>query len=357
MPDPVEFTPNWVSAPGDTINDLLTERGIAVAEFANRMCEPLDRTTDLLQGRASVTIRVARQLEAVLGASVEFWMSRDFQYRQGVARLRATGQEWLKELPLGDLFKFGWIAPVKPADEVAACLDFFAVPSIHAWREKYALALAMAAYRTSAKFDSRPAAVAAWLRKGEIEAANIRCKPWDVEKFREALIEIRSLTREKDPARFLPKLTELCASCGVAVVVVRAPNGCRASGAARFLSEKKALIQLSFRHLSDDQFWFTFFHEAGHIVLHGHEKLFLEGFEGMSAQEESEANQFAEETLIPPQFREDVLKLRSRDTLDVIKLARKLGIGPGIVVGQLQHHRKIPPDHLNKLKRRFTWTD
>lgn len=357
MPNTTEFTPNWVSAPGDTINDLLDERGIAVAEFAERMGQSVGLATDLLQGRASVTIRVARRLEAVLGASVEFWMSRDFQYRQGVARLRATGQEWLKELPVGDLVKFGWIAPVNPAEEVAACLDFFAVPTIPAWREKYATALAMAAYRTSPKFDSQPAAVAAWLRKGEIEAATIRCKTWNAEKFKGALVEIRSLTREKDPARFLPKLTELCASCGVAVVVVRAPNGCMASGAARFLSEKKALIQLSFRHLSDDQFWFTFFHEAGHILLHGHEKLFLDGLDGMSAEEESEANLFAEKTLIPPQFQESVLRLRSSDTFEVVRLARKLGISPGIIVGQLQHHQKVPRDRLNRLKRRFEWSD
>jgi len=92
MPETVEFTPNWISPPGDTISDLLKERGIAVAEFAAQLGQPVESASDLLQGREIVTLKVARKLEAVLGPSVEFWMARDYQYRQGVERLRATGR-------------------------------------------------------------------------------------------------------------------------------------------------------------------------------------------------------------------------------------------------------------------------
>ena len=98
----------------------------------------------------------------------------------------------------------------------------------------------------------------------------------DQSGFEADLPTIRRLTREKDPGQFIPRLKEACAARGVAVAIVRGPNGWRASGAARFLSPTKALIQLSFRYLSDDQFWFTFFHEAGHLLLHGKDLLFLE---------------------------------------------------------------------------------
>src|SRR5438445_216644 len=106
MPSTSDFSPNWISAPGDTIGDILRERGMALTEFADQMGQTMERTTDLLQGRATVTIKVARRLEQVLGASVEFWMSRDFQYREDVARLRAADDEWLRELPVGDIIKF-----------------------------------------------------------------------------------------------------------------------------------------------------------------------------------------------------------------------------------------------------------
>ena len=68
--------------------------------------------------------------------------------------------------------------------------------------------------------------------------------------------------------RFLPKLQALCAEAGVALVFVRAPRGCRVSGASRLVTPEKAMILVSFRFRSDDQFWFTVFHEIGHLILH-----------------------------------------------------------------------------------------
>jgi len=305
-----EFSPDWVSAPGDSIFDILRERNLSVVEFATRIGETPERTTDLLQGRATITIGIARRLEKVLGASVEFWMSRDFQYREETARLHAADREWLTELPLGDMISFGWLTPVpRPSEETEACLRFFGVPNVPTWRKTYAGLQETVAFRTSPSFDSRPGSVAAWLRQGEIESETVKCSPWHPRHFEDALSGIRSLTRQKDPKLFIPEIRKICAACGVVVAVVRAPAGCRASGVTRFLSDSKALLMLSFRHLSDDQFWFTFFHEAGHLLLHGKTRFFLEGLDGPTTREEEEANQFAARTLIPHEFEQRLLNL------------------------------------------------
>lgn len=349
------FRPDWVSAPGDTIADILAERDISVVAFARRVGLSLEDTEDLLQGRATISIAVARQLEQVLGASVEFWVSRDFQYRDDIANLRAADQEWLAELPLGDMIKFGWLRPVPhPAEEMRACLRFFGLPSVRAWHDAYARVAEMVIFRTSPSFDSRPAAVAAWLRRGEIEAEAIDCSPWNATRFQETLPHIRSLTRRKTPPRFMPELQESCAECGVAVVIVPAPIGCRASGATRFLSPEKALLQLSFRYLTDDHFWFTFFHEAGHLLLHGRKQLFLEGVDTPASAEEDEANEFAANCLVPPESQSALLNL-PLNARKVIRFAVRLGVSPGIIVGQLQHHGKIGHNQLNRLKRRYKW--
>lgn len=350
-----EFRPDWVSAPGDTIADILRERSLSDDEFARLIGETPEGTRNLLQGRSTITLEIARRLEYCLGASVEFWMSRDFQYRQDIARIPATHKEWLNELPIGDMIKFRWLTPVPhPKDEVAACLDFFGVPSVQAWHKLYAGLQHMTAFRTSPSFDSRPAAVAAWLRQGEIEAEAINCRSWDAAHFRDSLVRVRSLTRYKDPGRFIPALQEHCADCGVAVVIVRAPSGCRASGATRFLARDKALLQLSFRYLTDDHFWFTFFHESGHLLLHKRDGVFLEGVAVTSSTEEEEANEFAARTLIPPEFLPELMKL-SADAQRVIRFAVKIGISPGIIVGQLQHLGRLKRNQLNRLKRRFSW--
>jgi len=205
-------------------------------------------------------------------------MSRDFQYREDTARLHSADGDWLSELPLSDMIRFGWLIPVpRPSEEMQACLRFFGVPNVSTWRQVYAELQETVAFRKSPSLDSRPGSVAAWLREGEIESESVKCSPWHPRHFEDALSRIRSLTRQKDPKLFIPEMREICAHCGVVVAVIRAPAGCRASGATRFVSESKALLMFSFRYLSDDQFWFTFFHEAGHLLLHGKTRFFLEG--------------------------------------------------------------------------------
>ncbi|VAW51008.1 Antitoxin HigA / unknown domain [hydrothermal vent metagenome] len=66
------------------------------------------------------------------------------------------------------------------------------------------------------------------------------------------------------------------------------------SGATRWISANKVVIQISLRYKTDDHLWFIFFHEAGHILLHGKKELFLEGTNGLDEKKENEANVFAE---------------------------------------------------------------
>ncbi len=367
MTTSTEFQPDWASAPGDTIRDVLLERGISEATFGSLMGLSAGETRDLLRGRSTITIAIARRLAGSLGGSVEFWMSRDYQYRESSSRVEEVERTWLRQLPLGDMVKFGWLSPRPlPSDELAACLRFFAVMSISEWRNNYGSLQEMAAFRSSLAFDSRLEAVAAWLRRGEIEANAIDCQVWRPERFQESLNEVRPLTRIKDPERFVPTLQEICSKNGVAVVVVRSPNGCRASGATRFVATDKAVLQLSFRHLTDDHFWFTFFHEAGHLLLHGQRRFFsaiLEGgkhwiLEGADVpereDEERDANELAANVLIPPQFQPEFRELPV-NTRAVLRFAHRIGVSPGIVVGQLQHAGRIGFDQMNTLKRRFAW--
>jgi plasmid maintenance system antidote protein VapI len=98
-----QFRPNWVSAPGDTITDILLERRMSVHELATLLEESPDSTTELLEGRLAITIAMARKLARVLGATVQFWIARDFQYREDAARIASSHQDWLRELPLSDM--------------------------------------------------------------------------------------------------------------------------------------------------------------------------------------------------------------------------------------------------------------
>lgn len=356
------FEPDWLSAPGGTILDVIEQRGMSSKELAALLGYSLERTERLIAGKEAITRDVAILLAEQIGGSEKFWLSREGNYRREVARLQSSGnvtaaKAWLDELPLKDMQKFGWIAPNNSTeDKVAACLDYFGVSNVMEWRTKYSNFLSAVAFRTSPTFKSEPASVITWLRFGEIKSEEISCRAWNATGFERALINMRRLTRKKSPSVFVPELKQMCAEQGVALVVARGPAGCRASGATRFLNDKKAMILLSFRYLSDDQFWFTFFHEAGHLLMHSHKALFLEDGSEVSLKEEHEANLFAKDILIPPESRAEFLSLQPNRS-EIMKFAVKIGISRGIVVGQLQHQGILLPSQLNSLKRRYSLED
>lgn len=355
-----DYRPSLVSPPGTTLGELLEEKGIKQTEFATRLGVTPKFINELVSGKAIITPPTALALEKTLGVPADFWLVRDARYQEILAREKAQtalaeNVGWLEELPLKDLKDYGLIKPQpdKPS-YVAALLSFFGVASVEAWREQYiSCVVDNAAYRKVNAKKSSPGSIAAWLRVGELCAEKIECAPFNREKFLDAVSEARRLTLEEDPAVFCTKLKDLFAECGVAVVVVRAPKHCPVSGVVRWLTPQKALVQLSMKFLRNDSFWFTFFHECGHIALHGKKILFLEGTE-MSNSEEDEADRFAADRLIPPT---DLARFSSGAIEEgtVKSFAKDIGIAPGIVVGRLQNDGLLKWSEMNSLKQRYEW--
>lgn len=356
------FQPNWFSKPGDTLAVLLDKKKCTPRMLAERMGCPATTVEGLLAGTAAIDDTIAECLQQHLGGTASFWMKRQAQFEQwrdraAEAITSADTKTWLKSLPLREMVKNGWLAEPRSPDEACkAALTFFGVATPDEWANRYAAFENMYAFRTSPTFESKVGALSAWLRRGEIEAAVVPCADWDAEQFRAGLQEIRALTKVKSPAYFIPRLRAICAAAGVAVVFVRAPSGCRASGATRFISPRKAMIILSFRYLSDDHFWFSFFHEAGHVLLHGEEETFIDGEVEERNEREAEANAFSANLLIPRVRAEEFMNLPARFN-SVVRFATKIGISPGVVVGQMQHNSLIGPKQLNFLKRRYTWNE
>lgn len=356
-----EFAPDWISAPGETVADLLEERGWSQADFATRTGFTKKHVHLLLQGKAAISEDTALRLERVLGSSARFWMSLETQYREQLLRREAIASlandaAWLKELPLKDMVTFGWVEKAaSKAQQVYACLRYFGVASVAAWRAQYEQPVA--AYRAAEKLTRKPAAVSAWLRQGEREAEKLRCGEFSRERFEAALQEIRGLTLERDTAKFVPALIEKCAKAGVAVVFAPAPKGCPVSGATKWLGANKALIMLSVRGKTDDKLWFTFFHEAGHLLKHGKRLIFLDilGEDGLEPEEEEQANAFARDYLISAERYKRFCQGGLFTEAAIRAFARQEGVSPGIVLGRLQFDHCLGWDRLNKLKVTYRW--
>lgn len=350
-----QYLPDEVSPPGETLLEALEERGISQADLAERTGRPRKTINEIIKGKTAITPETALQLERVLGIPAHFWNNRERQYREFLARRQERGKlaaqvDWVDHFPVREMVKFGFI-PDKRPNKVAvleALLGYFGIASPDQWEAVWQ----GVAFRRSKK--SNEYALAAWLRFGQLIAQRAPCTDFDPGKFERELAQLRRLTLMQ-PEQFQPLLTGICRECGVVSAFVRELPGSGASGATFWAGQSRPVIMLSLRYKTDDHLWFTFFHEAAHILLHGRREVFIEGLDGED-QREREANHFAAEILIPSaQLQAFRSKHRHLSQANIEQFAAELGIAPGIVVGRLQHERMLPRTHCNRLKRRLDW--
>lgn len=355
---------DYAVPPGETLAEVLEERGMTQAEFARRTARPIKTINEIVRGKAAITPTTAIQFERVLGIPASFWNALEANHRDDRARLderRDLGNhvEWLKQFPLKEMLRHGLIHETRDkVEQVSQLLAFFGVSSPDAWKRQWAAQTTQ--YRQAAGFAVSEPALAVWLRWGELDGAKLECAPFDQQRFRDVLTQIRSLTRA-EPQAFVPAVQKLCASAGVAVVFTPELPMTRVSGAVRWLTQDKALMQLSLRYKRDDSLWFSFFHEAGHVLLHGRRRGHLDNDQGRGyspPQEESEANLFASDFLIPPDQYRHIVETHSNSPALIEAFARRIGIAPGIVVGRLQYDGQIPWNSpARRLRRPLRWVE
>lgn len=351
------YDPDHAIPPGKSIQDALDALGWSQTELAVRMNMAHKTINEIVHGKAPITYETAKQLERVIGGSASFWNNRERIYRERLAELRDQEQlqkqsDWLKRLPLKSMISRGLIrASATVAEQIEDALKFYRVASVDAWDKVWMQSSAVASFRSSPTFTKSPEAVSAWLRSGQLAAEQMEVKSFRKDEFKAALKVIRQLSTQPIGAVW-QQMVELCSEAGVALVFVPEFPKTHTSGAALWLNSDTPCILMSGRYKADDHFWFTFFHEAGHLLLHGKREAFVDG-EPSEDEREVEADRFACDFLIPPtSYRE--ISQRSRLTSSLInEFANQIGVSPGIVVGRLQHEGVIDFRHHNELKQRF----
>jgi plasmid maintenance system antidote protein VapI len=325
-------------------------------EMAERTGLTVQTLNRIFKGEQPITYETANKLEYVTGYPASFWNKLEAQYREQLvkveeARKMKSNLEWLKTVPVAELKERGALQDTN--DKVVLfreALGFYGVSSVESywnlWREPKAVA------RRSVAFDSAPGPTSAWLRLGQIEARSIDCAPYDKKQFAINVKAIRELTTSS-PKEFVPEMRRLCAKAGVALALVPQFKKAPWSGAAEWLSPRKAMILLCLRGKSEGKFWFSFFHEASHI-LHGKKEAFLDAEKSDYADDpaEKKADDFAAETLIPLCHNTRIAAIQSE--FEVLGIAKELRLSPGVVVGRYQHLTQ--KWHLyNDFKSSFNW--
>lgn len=347
MSKAILYTPSSSSHPGETLQDKLEELGIGPKEFAVRADKPEKTITAILNGESSITPDMAIQFERVLNISANFWLQRQANHDESIARDKelqrlSEATPWMMSFPVAEMISLKWIQNVKSdLEKSAELLKFFGIASFNAWESYYLGQKLKVAFRISLASTKQPAAISAWLRRGELLANELNAADYDKGKFERILPELKRIMA-KHPKNFEKKIQAKALEAGVKVVYSTCLPKAPINGATRWIGNNP-VIQLSDRFKRNDIFWFTFFHEAGHVVKHGKKDIFLEAIEysEKDLQKEKEADKFAIKwTLTHEQFDEIIQNSKLTHEM-IIDFAEKFETHPAMIIGRLQRTEKI----------------
>ena len=348
--------------PGETLAEEIEARGMTQKDLAMRLGRPAQVVNEIINAKKAITPETALGLETVLGISAGFWLNLEADYQLTLARQKeqenlSANLVLLKEFPVNEMRRRGWIeSETTRISKLDALAKFFgtALPEPSAYQEAVGFRMTEAARKKVSL-----GALAAWLRQGEVVADRIEIEEFDASRFEKTLSSIRSMT-EQNPQDFLPHMQSLCAEVGVALCVVPELPKSGANGVTRLLAGRKAVIQLSIRGKWADIFWFTFFHEACHVLRHMNQSSIIiqgDAADPATLDIEEEANRFAGDFLIPPERWAEFTSTANFDAGAVKDFAASSGIAPFIVVGRLQKERLVPYTRLSSLKVRYNWAE
>ena len=338
--------------------DKFWDRAIGELRRKNGFSPLTPEEAETAYGAAPSVPLSAGRIEAIVRAATTIRVGAAAQH--GVGEPTGLG-DWSRSFPLKEMRRLRFSLAVGSSDS-DALLKFFGVTSPEGWRSAWEAA--PIAFRQTQVIDAREEAVSAWVREAEIVASSLTLTDFDDSLLRSSIDELRRLTRKRT-GEALEQAQAICSRAGVAVVLVPELPGTRISGCARWLSDTHALVGLTIRYKTDDQLWFTFFHEVGHILMHRERRSFVidnaaedmgdEVVDPEMAKYEEEANRFAADTLIPPAALRDFMNRKAFTNAAIHDFAEAVGVGPGIVVGRLQHDGVLKHHQGNKLKQKLSW--
>jgi len=340
------YNPNKAIHPGHIISRSLEREGLSQKNLSERTGLTEKHISQIINGEASITVETALLLENALGGAASFWINLEKNYQETKARLERTDLlkreiPLMTKFPYSELVKRGYVEQTSNREKrVENLWKFFGVNSLSFVRQTEAVA-----YRKRGNVNLKSESIASWLRCGELEARQITVSSFSDTALRQSVDKLRELT-SKEPQRYSVEAKTGLAESGVALVYVPHFPGTSVNGAVRWVGDAP-IIQLSLLGAYADMFWFTLFHEIGHLLLHGKKEKFLEfqnekgGYLSGSQEKEKEADTFASNSLISPKLYQDFVQSGDFSRPAIIKFAKDVRVHPGIIAGRLCHDKKI----------------
>lgn len=346
---------------GEFLEETLEEIGMTQAELANRLGRPLQAINEIIKGKKSITSTTALELEDVLGIPSHIWIGLETEYQIVIARQEELKQmeeesKFIKNFPYTDLVKLGFVKATKIAiEKVDELKRFFGVaklvqiPQVKTYE---------AAFRIANQDNVSKEAIACWIQAGRLKAKEKQTEKFNKKKLKNNLLKIKSLMNiELNEA--IKEIQQVLNNCGIVLVMLPHFKNTKVHGATFWIDNDKAVIAMTLRGGFSDIFWFSFFHEIGHIMLHPKREVFLEDgcIDSKLKKQEDEADKFASDILINEKEYNKFISENNFTRELIIDFAKKLNVKPSIIVGRLMHDNiiKFNDYQLSSLRDRYKW--
>jgi HTH-type transcriptional regulator/antitoxin HigA len=325
--------------PGDHVRELMKERGWLQAELAYVLGVSSSTVSEIVNSKIAISAEMAKALGAAFNRPAEEFA--DLQMRWSLdnapepSREIAARASAQAKYPFRAMAKRGWIkGPDSGADIHSELCRFFGVNDLQS-----VMQIGHAARKATEGELSGEQLV--WLYRVRQIAGEMMTPAFDPAKFDEVLDALGKLRDDPKNVRHIPRLLE---SAGVRFVIVEALPGSKIDGVCTWLDKRSPVIGLSLRYDRIDNFWFVLRHECAH-VKHGHGRdaaivdFDMESDLGAPLNDEEQIADAEAADFCVPEEKMTSFYLRKRPFFaerEVMAFARRMGVHPGLVVGQLQ---------------------
>ena len=348
--------------PGETLMELLDTYGMSQLELSQRIGYTPKHINEVCKGKKPITPDMAIRLSAIFNLSSAFWnnlqANYDSEYNELINEQTVTEDELaiLKEVPINELISYGYLVNVNSKNKRATVLllrKFFRVSELTFITN--VLDNTVSAYRKADKEINR-IKLATWIAMG-LSAYRPSPNRLDVERPKKELPYLKKQILEKDINVAISNLTQILDNCGITFKVLHHLKNVPVQGYIRNINDN-ILLNLTIRNKYSDIFWFTFFHEIGHILSNKDRKtLNMIDYEfSNDFSNEKQADEFASNLLIDKDLYKAFLN-QEINASSIRQLAKKAGVSESIVVGRLGHEDPKYFSRYSYMREQYQWGD
>jgi HTH-type transcriptional regulator/antitoxin HigA len=348
--------------PGYYLKEMIEYEGMNQDELAKRLKTSGKNISDLINGKTNLSDEMALNLSIVFGTSVSLWLNLNKKYIEKKLEIDKRIQddkecELVKKIDYKFWSDLGLVeTTTRTIDKVKALQSYFKVASLEVLCRRDFLVQ----YRTTITHveDVNVMNANAWVQTAINIGNQKQVKVFNKSLLIESLSEIRKMTLQ-NPEVFYPRLEHILAECGVALVLLPNLRNCGINGAVKWVNKDKVILAINNRRKYADIFWFSLFHELGHIVNGDVTKgsKYIDTTENENTEQEHAADLFASNSLLSSTSYCQFTKVGNFTLVAINQYAATQNVMPYIVIGRLQKDGYIPYTRYSSYKLRYKWAE